>query len=68
MNTYFLIVHDINGGDGKMQKIECNVYDCKYCNVMKDLCRLKKIKVKCCRSLDDDEATMCANYVKASFK
>ena len=51
----------------KNQKINCTVYDCKYCNVMKDMCNLKQIKVACCPSSDEKESTMCDNYVKTEL-
>lgn len=51
----------------KEQKINCTVYDCKHCDVMKDLCTLKQIKVACCRALDEKESTMCDNYVKTKL-
>ncbi len=52
------------GGIFKVQKIKCSVYDCKYCDVMKDKCKLKEIKVACCPSENEKEATMCDNYTK----
>lgn len=49
------------------QKINCTVYDCKHCDVMKDSCMLNQIKVACCRANDEKESTMCDNYVKAEL-
>lgn len=49
------------------QKINCSVYDCKFCDVMKDLCQLKQIKVACCRGDSAKESTMCDNYEKTDL-
>ncbi len=49
------------------QKINCSVYDCKYCDVMKDLCNLKQIKVACCRADNTKESTMCDSYEKTDL-
>ena len=50
-----------------MQKINCTVYDCQNCDVMKDECRLKQIKIACCKSTDEKTSTMCDNYVKVKL-
>lgn len=65
MNIYFVLVKIIIGGEfEKVQKIWCSVYDCKYCDVYKDLCKKKEIKVSTCRADDEKESTMCDNYKK----
>lgn len=51
----------------KNQKINCTVYDCKHCDVMKDACKLKQIKVACSKANDEKESTMCDNYVKTEL-
>jgi hypothetical protein len=51
----------------KNQKINCSVYDCKYCDCNCDACLLKQIKVKCCKSDDEKSATMCDNYKKTKL-
>lgn len=52
----------------KNQKINCTVYDCAYCDYMKDACKLKEIKVACCKADDEKEATMCDSYVKSKLE
>lgn len=46
------------------QKIACTVYDCKHCDCDHDSCKLKEIKVCCCDSEHEKEATMCDSYKK----
>lgn len=46
------------------QKINCTVYDCKHCDCDCDSCNLKTIKVCCCASDNEKEATMCDSYKK----
>lgn len=50
-----------------MQKIKCGVYDCKYCDVIKDACNLKEIKVACCNGKNEKESTMCDSYEKCEL-
>lgn len=46
-----------------MQKIKCQVHDCKYCNCEKNLCDLKEIEVVNCTSgQNPKELTMCDSY------
>ena len=46
-----------------MQKIKCQVHDCKYCDCNKDLCDLKEIEVVNCTSGETPkELTMCNSY------
>ena len=49
------------------QKINCTVYDCKHCDVMKDACKLNEIKVACCQGNSEKESTMCDNYSKVNL-
>lgn len=67
MNIYYKNVHDSKGGKNMNQKINCTVYDCKYCDALKDKCELKQIKVACCKAEDEKESTMCDNYVKTEL-
>lgn len=46
----------------KKQKINCSVYDCKYCNCDIDCCNLDSIKVCNCDSKHKKETTMCDSY------
>lgn len=48
----------------KKQKINCQVYDCKYCNCEDDICNLDAIKVCNCNDEKKKEATMCDSYKK----
>lgn len=48
----------------KKQKINCRVYDCKYCNNECDLCKLDAIEICNCASDETKEATMCDSYKK----
>ena len=45
-----------------MQKINCNVYDCKFCNLKRDKCELEEIQVCNCGDNLKKEATMCDSY------
>jgi len=46
-----------------MQKIKCQVHDCKYCNCEKNLCELMEINVVNCTSgKSPKELTMCDSY------
>ena len=47
-----------------MQKINCNVYDCMYCNYSQDKCSLSEIKVCNCKDNTNKESTMCDSYEK----
>ncbi len=49
------------------QKINCTVYDCKFCDVMNDACQLKQIKVACCHGDSEKESTMCDSYKKTEI-
>lgn len=61
MNKYINIIHYINGD--YMQKIKCQVHDCKYCDCDKNLCDLKEIEVVNCTSGENPkELTMCNSY------
>lgn len=61
MNKYIDIGKVISGDI--IQKIKCQVYDCKYCNCYKDLCDLKEIEVVNCTSGESPkELTMCNSY------
>lgn len=47
----------------KLQKIKCQVHDCKYCDCEKDICELPEIKVCNCTSGESPkELTMCDSY------
>lgn len=46
----------------KEQKINCRVYDCKYCNCDFECCNLDSIEVCNCNSEQKKEATMCDSY------
>lgn len=51
-----------NNGDN-MQKINCKVHDCKYCNCDKDVCELKEITVtNCTHGQTPKELTICDSY------
>ena len=45
-----------------IQKIKCNVYDCKFCDVDNITCNLKEIKVASCNHDNNKESTMCSRY------
>ncbi len=46
------------------QKINCNVYDCRHCDIMNEACALKEIKVGRCKEDKKKESTMCDSYDK----
>lgn len=48
----------------KKQKIDCTVFDCKYCDCDMECCKLGKIKVCNCADDKDKESTMCDSYKK----
>lgn len=48
----------------KNQKINCEVYDCKYCNKDKEICELSKITVTKVGNADVKEDTVCDSYKK----
>lgn len=52
----------------KDQKIDCTVYDCRYCDCDNDNCTLKSIKVCSCDCGEDKEATMCDSYKEKKDK
>lgn len=48
----------------KEQKINCEVFDCNYCNCDDCKCELEEIKVCNCADNENKEATMCDSYKK----
>jgi len=44
------------------QKIKCNVFDCKYCDIDNIICNLKEIKVTNYNHNLNKESTMCSSY------
>ena len=48
----------------KMQKINCNVYDCTFCNCKHDKCSLQEINVCNCKDELTKDSTMCDSYKK----
>ena len=48
----------------KKQKINCRVYDCKYCDCDCNICNLDSIEVCNCSNDHKKEATMCDSYKK----
>ena len=48
----------------KDQKINCEVFDCNYCNCDDCKCELEEIKVCNCSNNENKEATMCDSYKK----
>ena len=64
MNNYLCLVNYINGGNFMRQKIKCDVYDCRHCDIMNEACALKEIKVGRCKEDKAKESTMCDSYDK----
>lgn len=46
----------------KRQIINCNVFDCKHCDVDKIMCNLKEIKIASSNFHNNKQSTMCDNY------
>lgn len=52
----------------KKQIIECEVHECKFCDVECDLCKLEIIKVCNCYGSGLKENTMCDSYKEGKDK
>ena len=63
MNIFFLLTNNINGDImNNKQTIKCDVYNCKYCDCNRDICKLKRIKISNCKSDNPYDATICASF------
>jgi len=46
----------------KVQKIFCDVFDCKYCDTLNESCKLKSIKISTRTSNIPEYSTLCENF------
>ena len=44
------------------QRIKCDVYNCKFCDIKDMCCSLKEIKVSNSSKTKQKESTMCSSY------
>ena len=44
------------------QCIDCNVFNCKYCNCEDEVCKLSKIKISNMNNEHEKSSTICASF------